>query len=41
VCVQMGECSYVYVYLHLYCVSKKQKKFDVLHTYSYNIVDML
>jgi hypothetical protein len=23
VCVHRGECSYVYKYLHLYCVSKK------------------
>jgi hypothetical protein len=24
VCVHMGECSYVYEYLCLYCVSKKK-----------------
>jgi hypothetical protein len=25
VCVHRGECSYVYEYLHLYCVSKKRR----------------
>jgi hypothetical protein len=30
-CVHRGECSYVYEYLCLYCVSQKNKKIDSLH----------
>jgi hypothetical protein len=26
-CVHIGECSYVYEYLRLYCVSKKKKEY--------------
>jgi hypothetical protein len=33
VCVHRGECSYVYKYLYLSCVSKKRPSWDIFYSH--------